>query len=350
LKSEECRYGRVLVVGGAGFVGGNLVTTLADLGASEILVIDNLLSSERFNVPERPNVSFVEGSITDDDVLDSIEDRFDYVFNLATFHGNQNSIADPLADHANNTLTTLRLLETLKHFRNLKAFVYSSAGCVVAPKTFDSANATREDALVSLFLDSPYQISKVVGEMYCNYYRSRYGVPTVVARFQNVYGPREFLGAGRWRGTAATVWRNVVPSFVYRALRSLPLTLENSGIATRDFIYVDDIVRGLLLCAVAGKHGEVYNLASGSETSISDLASTILRLSGSPAEITSAPARSWDRSGKRFGSVEKSSECLGFRAEVGIEEGLERTIHWTRGSLGLIEACIQKHEARVRAA
>ena len=97
-----------------------------------------------------------------------------------------------------------------------------------------------------LDLDSPYQISKVVGKFYAVYYHGRHDLPTVRARFQNVYGPGEILGAGRWRGTPATVWRNVTPAFVYRALKGMPLQLENEGLATRDFIYVGDIVDGLL--------------------------------------------------------------------------------------------------------
>jgi nucleoside-diphosphate-sugar epimerase len=98
--------------------------------------------------------------------------------------------------------------------------VYAGAGCAVAAKTFDEASATAEDAPVSLFHDSPYSISKLIGEMYGNYYFSRYQLPFVRARFQNVYGPGEILGAGQWRGTPHTVWRNVTPTFVWKALNS----------------------------------------------------------------------------------------------------------------------------------
>ena len=90
----------------------------------------------------------------------------------------------------------------------------------MAEKTFDEAEATQEDAPVSLHLDSPYQISKIIGEFYANYYHSRHGLPVVKARFQNVYGPGEVLGAGRWRGTVNTVWRNVTPTFIYKALHA----------------------------------------------------------------------------------------------------------------------------------
>ena len=240
---------KILVTGGAGFVGSNLVTALHEQGAAQIQIVDNLLSAERTAVLELPTVDFIEASITDDQVLDALDDTYDYVFHLATYHGNQSSMHDPLADHENNTLTTLKLFNRLSGFRQLRRVVYSSAGCTVAEKVYGEARPTTEDDPVSLHLDSPYQISKIVGEMYANYFNSRFGLPTVIARFQNVYGPGEILGAGRWRGTPATVWRNVTPTFVYRALKGWPLTLENDGESSRDFIYVDDIGRGLMLCA-----------------------------------------------------------------------------------------------------
>ena len=114
--------------------------------------------------------------------------------------------------------------------------IYAASGCTLATHTFEQAEATTEDGAVPFDLDSPYQISKVVGEFYSVYYHRQHRLPTVRARFQNVYGPGEVLGAGHWRGTPATVWRNVTPTFVYRALKGLPLRVENGGIATRDFL------------------------------------------------------------------------------------------------------------------
>jgi nucleoside-diphosphate-sugar epimerase len=288
-------------------------------------------------------VTFIEGSITAEAILARLQDDLDYVFHLATFHGNQNSIHDPLADHAQNTYTTLRLFERIKVCRRLKKVVYSGAGCTAAEKTSGAARATTEDDPISLRHDSPYQISKLIGEMYAYYYAQRHGLPVVVARFQNVYGPREILGAGRWRGTSATVWRNVTPTFVYLALKDRGLPVEGGGEATRDFVYVGDIVAGLEACALRGTPGEVYNLASGTQTSIHDLAGLVNALTGNPAPIEWRPARDWDGSGKRFGSTVKAAQALGFSAQVGLEEGLRRTIAWTREYLPLIEACIQRH-------
>jgi nucleoside-diphosphate-sugar epimerase len=339
---------RLLVVGGAGFVGSNLVRLALNDEVEHVLVVDNLLSSERENLPDDPRVELVEASIADDDVLGSLEDEFDYVFHLATYHGNQNSIAHPLADHQNNLITTLKLYERLKGFRRLRKLVYSASGCTLAPHdVYDGAQPTTEDGPVPLDLDSPYQISKVVGEFYSVYYHRRHALPTVRARFQNVYGPGEILGAGEWRGTDATVWRNVTPSFVYRALRGLPLRLDNGGVASRDFIYVGDVAAGLALCATRGAAGGVYNVASGVETSIRRLAELVIELADSASEVELGPRRPWDHSVLRFGSTELARHELGFEAGVPLEQGLRRTIDWTRENLELIESRIARHADRL---
>ena len=341
--------GSVLIVGGAGFVGSNLCHhILAAHDPKAIWIVDNLLSSDMANVPNDPRVHFIFGSIADDRILRQLPTDLEFVFHLACYHGNQSSIADPIADHDNNTLTSLKLFEHLQDFPNLQKVVYAAAGCAVAEKTFDDATPTLEDAPVSLFHDSPYSISKLIGEMYGNYYWMRYKLPFVKARFQNVYGPREILGAGRWRGTVHTVWRNVVPTFIWKSLQGEALPLDNGGNASRDFIFVEDMARGLVACAQRGKPGEAYNLASGVETTIGDLAAMINSITGNATPVDLRPARDWDRSGKRFGSTDKSRENLGFTADVSIEDGLQKTIDWTRENASLIERTIANHDLMMR--
>lgn len=333
----------ILVVGGAGFVGGNLVRRLLEATPRRLLIVDNLLSAEIGNVPNHPAIEFRLGSIADDSVLEQLPGDLEFVFHLACYHGNQSSINDPLADHQNNTLTTLKLFERLKGFGALEKVVYASAGCAAAVKTFDAASATAEDAPISLFHDSPYSISKLVGEMYGNYYFLQHRLPVVKARFQNVYGPGEILGAGRWRGTSHTVWRNVTPTFIWKALHREALPVDNGGVASRDFIFVDDIVRGLIACALRGEPGEVYNLASGVETPILDLAHLVNELTGNATPLALTPPRNWDRSGRRFGATEKARERLGFAAKTTLRDGLVRTIEWTRANRDMISACMRRH-------
>lgn len=335
----------VLVVGGAGFVGSNLVRLLLrNVQKIRIVIVDNLLSAEIVNVPKDERVTFIEKSVTDFRVLAYLQDNIDYVFHLATFHGNQSSIFDPIADNENNTQTTLKLFERLKDFHNLRKVVYSSAGCSVAKKTFGEAIATTEESPIELHQDSPYSISKIVGEFYSAYYHKQYGLPVVRARFQNVYGPGEILGAGNWRGTYATIWRNVTPTFIYRALTNREILLENGGVATRDFIFVEDICRGLMLCALKGEEGDVYNIGSGIETSIADLAQKIIQITDSNSELKITPRREWDTSGKRFASTEKSREKLGFSARISLQEGIEKTVAWTKENMEVIQKCIEKHK------
>ena len=338
---------RILVVGGAGFVGSNLVRRIAGSTDATITIVDNFLSSERTDVLDLPTVELVEGSIADDAVLDRIGTGFETVFHLATYHGNQSSIADPLADHENNTLTTLKLFDRFAGSSVVRRIVYAGAGCTVAEKTYGEPRPTREDDPVSLHLDSPYQISKVVGEMYANYYVARHGLPVVVARFQNVYGPWEILGAGKWRGTPETVWRNVTPTFIYKALTGQPLRLDNEGSATRDFIFVDDIVTGLIRCAEAGLPGEAYNLASGVETSILELATTVNANVVEPVSLELAPRRAWDNSGRRFGGVDKAASALDFKARTSLPDGIQQTVAWTREHLRTIDVVIDRHRSRL---
>ena len=334
---------KLLVVGGAGFVGSNLCQHLLAHEPAELIIVDNLLSADPSNLPDHACVRFISGSIASDRVLAQLPRDLGYVWHLACYHGNQSSIADPLADHENNTLTTLKLFEHLKDFSDLEKVVYAAAGCAVAEKTYDDAEATREDAPVSLYHDSPYSISKLIGELYGNFYFMQHDLPLVKARFQNVYGPREILGAGRWRGTPHTVWRNVTPTFVFRALMGEALPLDNAGNTSRDFIFVEDMARGLIAAALKGEPGEIYNLASGRETTIRELAETINRITGNTTPVELRPARDWDRSGRRFGDPTKAREKLGFSADVEMEAGLEKTVAWTRDNLEIIRRCMAQH-------
>ena len=347
MKYSQFEGKHVLVVGGAGFVGSNLSHMLLQSDLSSITIVDNFMSSELINVPKDKRVNFIEGSIADDSVLSQLPINLDYVWHLACYHGNQSSIFDPIADHANNNFTSLKLFEYLSKRNNLMKVVYSAAGCAVAEKTYGEPVATTEDAPVSLYHDSPYSISKLVGEMYGNYFWKMSGMPFVKARFQNVYGPREILGAGQWRGTYATVWRNVTPTFVWKALHGEALGLDNGGMVSRDFIFVDDICRGLIACGLNGQPGEAYNIASGVETTINELAEIINSLSENSTPMNIQPARDWDNSGRRFGSTEKSQREIGFAAEVSIEEGLQRTIEWTRENLEVISKTIEKHDSKM---
>jgi nucleoside-diphosphate-sugar epimerase len=121
------------------------------------------------------------------------------------------------------------------------------------------------------------------------------------------------------------------------------LELHNGGDASRDFIFVEDICRGLMACALRGKSGDVYNLASGRETTIKEWAELIMKMTGGKAKVQLLPKRDWDTSGKRFGSTQKALKELGFQAKTDSREGLEMTIAWTESNMGFIDRCMAKH-------
>ncbi len=346
--NKDLNKNKILIVGGAGFVGSNLTKyLLEEKNPKKIYIIDNLISSEASSIPDNEKVIFICGSIADDFILNKIPKDIEYVFHLSCYHGNQSSIFDPIADHDNNTITTLKLFNHLKEFKSLKRVIYAAAGCAVAKKTFANPVATKEDASLSLYHDSPYSISKLVGEMYGNYFFKQNNLPIVKARFQNIYGPGEILGAGIWRGTINTIWRNVIPTFIWKSLAKESLPLENGGINSRDFIFVKDICRGLACCASNGKPGESYNLASGIEKTILEVANLINKYTGNEKPCEIKPIRDWDKSGKRFGSTVKSREEIGFVAQQDFEEGLKLTIEWTKKNKEFIQRNINKHNYKV---
>ncbi|HLW46976.1 MAG TPA: NAD-dependent epimerase/dehydratase family protein [bacterium] len=307
---------RILVTGGAGCIGASLTRALAASGAARIVVLDDLSSASRWNLPEHPAVRFVQGSVLDDETLRGVfADKPDYVYHLAALFANQNSVDHPEQDLMVNGLGTLKVLQHA-HRTGVRRFVYASSGCSV----YGSAAPLplRED-FVSIDLDTPYQITKLLGELYCNFFFHYYKLPVVRARFFNVYGPGEIPGR----------YRNVIPNFLYWAMRKEPLPITGTGEETRDFTYVDDIVQGLLAAGVAeAAVGEAMNLASGKEVTVAHLASLINGLTDNPAGVRHVERRSWDHITRRRASVEKAGRLLGYRPSTDFEHGVRRTWEW----------------------
>jgi nucleoside-diphosphate-sugar epimerase len=332
-----------VVIGGAGFVGSWVVDEILKDSNARVTIVDNLISSEKWNISTDPRVNFIEGSAADINVLKSIQDKVDYVYQLACFHGNQSSIARPFDDLENGLKTTLVTLEWVKTYNPQARVIYSGAGCAVAEKTWELPTAVKEIESTSLFHDTPYSITKIAGEMYCCYYASKHNLDVVRVRFQNVYGPREILGAGVWRGTENTIWRNVIPTFVWKALNDDALEIFGDNRASRDFIFVEDLARGVIMAAMSGETNQVYNLATGQETYVDEIAKEIVRLTNSKSRISNASARYWDSSGRRLANIEKSSNNLNFLATTNVIEGLIKTIKWTSKNKKEIAKCIASH-------
>ena len=334
-----------VVIGGAGFVGSWVVSEILKDPNAQVTIIDNLLSSEKWNISSDSRVTFLEGSASDIATLEKISGRVDFLYQLACFHGNQSSIIRPLDDLENGLKTTLVTLEWVRTKSPKTRVIYSGAGCAVAEKTWVTPEAVKEIDSTSLKHDSPYSISKITGEMYCLFYVNHYGLDVIRVRFQNVFGPREILGAGVWRGNPNTVWRNVIPTFIFKALNQVDLEIYGNN-ASRDFIYVEDIARGVVSAKNFGIAGDVYNLASGKETEIEKLAQLILDLTESQSKLLFKDRRSWDNSGRRMGDVSKAKNLLQFSAQVELKEGLENTVKWTKENLDKIELSVLKHSSQ----
>src|SRR5665647_1594682 len=223
----------VLVTGGAGAIGGNLVRRLNDLHTAKIVILDNLSSTYEWNVQVGPKIHFVHGDILDDEKLKFVfKDRPDIVFHLAAHFANQNSIDNPETDLMVNGMGILKVLE-FAHLTDVSRFVYASSGCGVYGL---ESTIPYEEPDVSISLHTPYQVTKLLGELYTNYYHNLYGLPVVNTRFFNSYGPGEVPGK----------YRNVIPNFFYWALTGKALPITGDGTETRDWTYVGDIVKGVL--------------------------------------------------------------------------------------------------------
>jgi len=314
----------VLVTGAAGAIGSNLCRQLAQEGA-QVLALDDLSASKRWNVPNLANVLFIQGDILDETQLNLVfVQRPQIVFHLAGFFANQNSIEHPDRDLMVNGMGTLRMLTLCERF-GVERFVYASSS---AAYNGDSLLPYREQN-GPIALTSPYQITKMLGERYCNFFASYYGLKVVKARFFNSYGPGEIPGK----------YRNVIPNFIFWALKGEPLPITGTGEETRDFTYVLDIVQGLLAMGMLEPLvGLSVNLGSGRETTIGALAEMINNEIGNKAGTCHLPRRRWDSQLRRQAPTTRAEELISPMPRTLLQSGLVETIRWFREHWDQIQA------------
>ena len=315
----------ILITGGAGCIGSNLTKALVNAAAARIVLIDDLSAAEKWNIPVAPNVVFIEGSILDEEVLKrAFSRKVDIVFHLAAHFANQNSVDNPETDLMVNGLGTLKVLE-YSHLAGVGRFVFASSGCSVYGS---QAPLPLKEDFVALHLDTPYQITKLLGELYCNFFYDYYGLPVAIARYFNVYGPGEVPGQ----------YRNVIPNFTWRALHGLPLPITGTGDETRDFTFVEDIVDGTLRLGVLPEAvGEAFNLASETETRVIDIADTVNELTGNRSGVDYVPRREWDKIIRRRASIEKAHRTLGYQPKMKMKDGIKQVVSWIEENRGRIE-------------
>jgi nucleoside-diphosphate-sugar epimerase len=313
-KSFESK--RILVTGGAGAIGSNLVKRLNELNPQKIMVIDDFSSSYEWNVQKGPKITLVRGSILDEEKLRwAFKERPQIVYHLAAHFANQNSVDNPETDLMVNGMGTLKVLEHAAMV-GAERFIYASSGCGIYGS---DSKIPFEEHDISMKLYTPYQVTKMLGELYTNYFHNLYGLPVVNARFFNSYGPGEVPGR----------YRNVIPNFFYWAMNKQPLPITGTGKETRDFTYVGDIVDGLL-AMVSRKEaiGEAINLAAGREIRIKELAMWINELTKNDAGIFFKERRNWDKKTRLLASIDKARKILGYEPKTEFKEGLKQVHRW----------------------
>lgn len=307
----------ILVTGGAGAIGRNLVEALSKLNAKKIIILDNLSSSYIWNVPDRKNVLFIKGDVRNDiDLKRVFHHKPTIIFHLAAFFANQNSVDYPLLAEDVNGKGILNLLEYSVISGIVERFIYTNSEGGAYGK--DCILPYKEDQ-ISFDLSSPYYISKMAGESYCYFYHNHYNLPISILRLFNSYGPGEVPGQNR----------NVIPNFIYWALKKQPLPLTGNNSISRDFVFIDDTVDGIIRAGSLNKSiGTSINIATSQETFIYDLAKLINKKTSNPSGIKILNSRKWDVREKIIGDNQKCQEILKFKPETKIEKGIDDTIKW----------------------
>jgi UDP-glucose 4-epimerase len=315
LSNERALGGRrVLVTGGAGFVGGALVRRLVDMGA-RVTVLDDLFTGKAETIPT--GAQFVEGSVTDQALVRELVAAHSLVFHMAA----RNIIAstkNPRDDFETNIGGTLNVLMAANESRPDRVVYTSSTSVYGNPRTIP---INEDDGLVLL---SPYAVSKLGGENYCMAFYESYGLPVSVVRYSNVYGPGQ---------RPDNPYCGVVSKFFASAIAGEPMLIHGDGEQTRDFTFIDDAVDATLLTAVHPRaEGEVFNVGTGIEMSVNQLAAGIARAVGRDVAINHIDRRDIDNIRRRVVNIEKIRRMLHWAPQVTLEKGLASTAIWLQGA------------------
>jgi len=303
---------RIVITGGAGFIGANLCRRLLGGAGHEIVVVDDLSTGSAGNLAGL-DVELIEGSILDREVLDRALHRCDAVVHLAAVPSVPRSIADPLRSHAANATGTLELLEAVRRAGAPQIVVASSSSVYGANTELPKHEALRPMPM------SPYAVSKLATEAYTLAHASCFGLDALVFRFFNVFGPLQAAGHA---------YAAVVPSFVTAALAGRPLPVHGDGHQTRDFTYVDtvtEIIDDAIVRRVTSP--DPVNLAFGSRVSLRELIVHLEQALGRPLDVESLPSRAGDVRDSQAANA-RLVDLFPTVTPVEIQGGLINTVRW----------------------
>jgi UDP-glucose 4-epimerase len=306
------RNKKVLVTGGAGFIGSNLVRHLIK-EENSVTVLDNFMSGYRSNLDSFHSVRIVEGDIRDQTAVEEAMQGAEVVFHLAASVGNKRSIDHPLIDAEINVLGTLQILEAARKAGVRKIVTSSSAGIFGELKTMP----IKEDHPVEP--DSPYGCTKLCEEKLCLAYAKLYPIEAICLRYFNVYGPNQRFDS----------YGNAIPIFVFRMLRNETLIIYGDGEQTRDFVHVDDVVQANIKAADSIGFSGALNIASGTSVTINRLVELITKDKDNAIKI--------EHTAERPGDVRHSLADLSFAYQrinytpsINLEDGIDEYVSWAR--------------------
>lgn len=300
---------KVVVTGGAGFIGSNIVEQI--FKDNEIIIIDDL-STGRIeniaNVTNCSNVKFFQGSILDRELLDRTFRDIDIIFHEAAIPSVSRSINDPILANEVNIKGTLNVLITARN-NKVKKVVFASSAAIYG----DAAVLPVKETMIPN-LQSPYALTKLAGEHYCQLFNELYGLPTICLRYFNVYGPRQ---------NPDSEYSSVIPSFISNVLKNYPPTIYGDGNQTRDFVFIQDVVQANIIAAESEATG-VFNIGSGCSTAINELAQDIIKILGRNLK----PVYEEPRVGEVRNSLAdlRLAISIGYNPQYTLENGLSETI------------------------
>lgn len=302
-----------LVTGGAGFIGSHITEELLEKG-HQVIILDNMSAGKRTNV--FPNAEFIQGSVSDGEILHAICDEFNVegIFHLAAVASVQKSVEDPMLVHEINATGTLNVLLAAKDYGVRKVVLSASAAAYGDDPIFPKVETMLAHPL------SPYAVSKIAAEMYCDTFTRLYGLQTVALRYFNVFGPRQ---------DPDSEYAAVIPKFTEAIVHERSPFIFGDGEQTRDFVFVKDVVQANLKAMQSDVCG-LFNIGRGQQTSLNQLAEMIMRAVGTEVEVIYNEPRAGDIRDS-VADITKARELLGYEPAYTVEEGIKETVAYFSG-------------------
>lgn len=305
-----------LVTGGAGFIGSNLVAALLGQG-HRVRVLDNFSTGRRENLePCLERIELIEGDLRSFQIVQEAVDGIDFVLHQGALPSVPRSIQNPIATNEVNVVGTLHVLQAALK-AGVKRLIYASSSSVYG----DNADLPKHEAMRPNPI-SPYAVSKLAGEQYCRSYWRIYGLETVCLRYFNVFGPGQ---------DPESQYAAVIPRFIQATLHNTPITVHGDGKQSRDFTFVENVVRAnIRACTAPEAAGQVLNIAGGERHTLLDLIASLAEIVGTYPELTFTERRPGDVLHSQA-DISRAAEVLGYAPCIGFVDGLRKTVDWLAG-------------------